>query len=78
MKTFICTLDLVLWLTCSKVKAAEDILSLTRSLKEMWLFGQLDTIGESKAEAETDKHARSVAERLRRIIEKEGAMSLAI
>ena len=36
----------------SKVRAAEDILSLTRTMKEMWLFGKLDTIGEDERDVE--------------------------
>jgi len=32
-----------------EVRAAEDILTLSRQLKELWLFGQLDTLGDSKA-----------------------------
>ncbi|KAF3480479.1 dihydrofolate reductase [Arthroderma uncinatum] len=30
------------------IRAAEDILSLTRTLKETWLFGKLDTLGEDE------------------------------
>ncbi|KAI4134628.1 MAG: hypothetical protein LQ347_001353 [Umbilicaria vellea] len=55
--------------TAALVRAAEDILSLTRSLKEAWLFGQLDTIGESKAEAKTEECAKSVVEGLGRLME---------
>ncbi|KAJ5921162.1 hypothetical protein N7466_009488 [Penicillium verhagenii] len=28
------------------IRAAEDILALTRTMKETWLFGKLDTLGE--------------------------------
>ncbi|KAJ5750920.1 hypothetical protein N7533_007948 [Penicillium manginii] len=34
------------------VRAAEDILSLTRTMKEMWLFGKLETIGENERDIE--------------------------
>ena len=37
----------------------------------MWLFGQLDTIGETAVEAKTEEHARAVAEGLKKIIERE-------
>ncbi|KAI9782318.1 MAG: hypothetical protein M1816_001931 [Peltula sp. TS41687] len=32
--------------TAALVRAAEDLLSLTRALKEAWLFGRLNTIGQ--------------------------------
>ncbi|KAA8652416.1 RNA polymerase II mediator complex head subunit MED22 [Aspergillus tanneri] len=32
------------------VRAAEDILALTRTMKETWLFGKLDTLGEDESE----------------------------
>ena len=38
----------------------------------MWLFGQLDTIGETAVEAKTEAHARAVAEGLKRVVEREG------
>lgn len=31
-----------------QIRAAEDILALTRTMKETWLFGKLDTIGEDE------------------------------
>ncbi|KAJ6110116.1 hypothetical protein N7486_002351 [Penicillium sp. IBT 16267x] len=34
------------------IRAAEDILTLTRTMKEMWLFGKLDTIGEDDRDVE--------------------------
>ena len=54
-----------------QIKAAEDVLLLTRSLKEAWLFGPLDTMRESQAEAKTEEHARAVAEGLKELLEKE-------
>ncbi|KAF7594560.1 hypothetical protein BBP40_009008 [Aspergillus hancockii] len=41
------------------VRAAEDILSLTRTMKETWLFGKLNTLGED----ETDVKRREELER---------------
>lgn len=38
-----------------QVRAAEDILSLTRSMKEAWLFGTLDTLGESSQDVERNQ-----------------------
>ena len=37
----------------------------------MWLFGQLNTTGETAVEAKTEGHARAVAEGLKRIIERD-------
>ncbi|KAJ5751995.1 hypothetical protein N7520_008912 [Penicillium odoratum] len=34
------------------IRAAEDILSLTRTMKEMWLFGKLDEVGEDDRDVE--------------------------
>lgn len=50
-----------------QVKAAEDILSLTRVLKETWLFGKLQTVGTSEAEKRKKAAALKVAEGLARI-----------
>ncbi|KAJ5888668.1 surfeit locus protein 5 subunit 22 of mediator complex-domain-containing protein [Penicillium taxi] len=34
------------------IRAAEDLLSLTRIMKETWLFGKLDTLGEDERDVE--------------------------
>ncbi|KAJ5737145.1 uncharacterized protein N7483_002270 [Penicillium malachiteum] len=34
------------------IRAAEDILALTRTMKETWLFGKLDTLGEDERDVE--------------------------
>lgn len=39
-------------LTSYQIRAAEDILSITRTLKELWLIGPLDTIGENAADVQ--------------------------
>ncbi len=39
-------------------------------MQEMWLFGQLNTLGESKVQQETDENARNVAGLLRQLTEK--------
>lgn len=44
--------------------------SLIRQLQEMWLFGQLDTVGESRVLGETDRMAKEVGELLGRLAEK--------
>ncbi|KAK3176931.1 hypothetical protein OEA41_008257 [Lepraria neglecta] len=55
------------------VRAAEDILSLTRILKESWLFGKLQTVGTSDAEKRAEEAAAKVAEGLARLQAKDGA-----
>ncbi|KAK2774002.1 hypothetical protein FQN53_003866 [Emmonsiellopsis sp. PD_33] len=34
------------------IRAAEDILSLTRTMKETWLFGKLETLGEDERDVQ--------------------------
>ncbi|KAF8542645.1 surfeit locus protein 5 subunit 22 of mediator complex-domain-containing protein [Trichophaea hybrida] len=48
----------------SMIRAAEDLVALTRSLKEAWLFGQLGR-GFEGGVTETDEDARVVGELLR-------------
>ena len=50
-----------------QVRAAEDILSLTRELKESWLFGKLQTVGTSEAEKRAEEAAAQVAAGLARL-----------
>jgi hypothetical protein len=57
---------------CAQVKAAEDFQALIRQLQEMWLFGQLDTMGESKVQQQTDENAKVVAELLRQLAARQG------
>ncbi|MCJ1362518.1 hypothetical protein MMC16_001621 [Acarospora aff. strigata] len=58
--------------TAALIRAAESLLSLTRSLKEAWLFGTLKTLGTEestrKAEGKMDEDVRGVAEGLERLI----------
>ncbi|KAJ5151199.1 uncharacterized protein N7482_010451 [Penicillium canariense] len=37
------------------IRAGEDILSLTRAMKEIWLFGKLDTLGEDEHDVKRGK-----------------------
>ncbi|OAX78473.1 hypothetical protein ACJ72_07222 [Emergomyces africanus] len=48
----------------AQIRAAEDILSLTRSMKEAWLFGKLDILGED----ERDVQRREALERDAQIV----------
>ncbi|KAF8430017.1 surfeit locus protein 5 subunit 22 of mediator complex-domain-containing protein [Tirmania nivea] len=45
------------------IRAAEDLLALTRSLKEAWLFGQLGTTGNAERPG-TDANAKEVSQAL--------------
>ena len=45
---------------------------MTRQMKEAWVFGQVDTIGPSEAEARTEEHARAVAEKLSVLLRSSG------
>jgi hypothetical protein len=47
-----------------QIKAAEDLQMLVRHLQEMWLFGPLNTVGESQIQQQTDESARVVGELL--------------
>ena len=53
-----------------QVRAAEDLLALSRTLKEAWLFGELNPLGVSEAEKQTDRDSRIVAERLKEMLDK--------
>lgn len=51
------------------IRAAEDLLALTRSLKEAWLFGQLGSeLG--MVDPATDVNAKEVGEMLRKLASK--------
>ncbi|KAL8728025.1 MAG: hypothetical protein Q9166_005696 [cf. Caloplaca sp. 2 TL-2023] len=54
--------------TAALIRAAEDILSLTRVMKEMWLFGKLQTVGTNEAEERAEESARGVVEGLRKLM----------
>ncbi|KAK5745020.1 hypothetical protein LTR17_001771 [Elasticomyces elasticus] len=51
----------------SQIVAAENAQSLIRQLQEMWLFGQLDTLGDSKVQQQNDEHAKSIAGLLKQL-----------
>lgn len=39
----------------------------------MWLFGHLNTMGESKTQQRTDENAKAVAELLQQLLERQGS-----
>lgn len=53
--------------TAALVRSAENILTLTRILKESWLFGKLQTVGGSEAERRAEGSAVAVGETLTRL-----------
>jgi hypothetical protein len=44
---------------------------LVRHLQEMWLFGPLNTVGESQVQQQTDENARVVGDLLRQLSSKQ-------
>lgn len=51
------------------VKAAEEIMTLTRSMKEIWLFGALNTIKSDDEKAQMEEKERKLAEDARAVRE---------
>jgi hypothetical protein len=47
--------------------------TLIRHLQEMWLFGPLNTVGESQVQQQTDESAKLVGELLRQLSGKQSA-----
>lgn len=60
-----------------KVRAAEDILSLTRSMKETWLFGKLDTLGEDERDVKRREQIEQDADVVKSAIEDGGFLKAA-
>ncbi|CRG90556.1 hypothetical protein PISL3812_07600 [Talaromyces islandicus] len=52
-------------------RAAEDILSLTRLMKEIWLFEKLNTVGEDEHEIKRNKELDENANAVREAVEEE-------
>jgi hypothetical protein len=46
---------------------------MTRQMKEVWLFGHLNTLGESKVQEKTEGDAKVVSEILYRLLEAQKA-----
>ena len=58
-----------------QIRAAEDFQVLIRQLQEMWLFGQLNTVGESKVQQQTDEDAKVVADLLKQLSDRQQSAS---
>jgi Surfeit locus protein 5 subunit 22 of Mediator complex len=54
--------------TAALIRAAEDLTALTRRLKELWLFGQLNTLGPSAVDGRVEAKAREVAELMENVL----------
>lgn len=57
-----------------KVRAAEDILSLTRTMKETWLFGKLDTLGEDERDVSRREALEKDAAAVQKTVEEKGLL----
>ncbi|RMY78602.1 hypothetical protein D0863_00547, partial [Hortaea werneckii] len=53
--------------TTALTRAIEEGQSFTRQLQEMWLFGQLNTIGDSRAKQRSDETAKQLSELLQQL-----------
>jgi hypothetical protein len=51
-----------------QIRTAEDILALTRELKEMWLFGALRKIGEGEEEGAMAEDSEKVLELVQKLL----------
>lgn len=58
-------------LTLPQIKSAEDLQLLIRQLQEMWLLGQLNIVGESKVQQQTDENAKVVAGLLQQLLDRQ-------
>ncbi|KAF1987961.1 hypothetical protein K402DRAFT_392242 [Aulographum hederae CBS 113979] len=54
--------------TRALIRAAEEVLTLTREMQELWLFGHLDTLGKGDAERQTEEDAKKVTEVLEKLV----------
>ncbi|EHL01412.1 putative Mediator of RNA polymerase II transcription subunit 22 [Glarea lozoyensis 74030] len=61
--------------TRALVRAAEDLLQLTREMKELWLFGPLREIGEGEGEGKMDEDSVKVGEMVEQILRKDAESS---
>lgn len=57
-----------------QIRAAEDILALTRTMKETWLFGKLDTLGEDERDVKRREDLENDALAIQKVIEGDGLL----
>ena len=60
-----------------QIRAAEDILALTRTMKELWLFGKLDTLGEDERDVKRREDLERDAVAVKNAIEQGSVLKLA-
>jgi hypothetical protein len=58
-----------------QVKAAEDLMALTRELKELWLFGQLDLRYGQDETTKADEDAQTVGKAVQDVLKTYNASS---
>ncbi|GAB7349796.1 hypothetical protein MBLNU459_g0510t1 [Dothideomycetes sp. NU459] len=54
--------------TAALIRTSEEILSLTRHMQELWLFGQLKTLEGGKLQDRVDQDAKEVASLLSQLV----------
>ncbi len=54
-----------------QVRASEDLLQLSRELKELWLFGPLRKVGEGTIDTKMDEDAAKVGALLESLLQKQ-------
>jgi len=60
-------------LTPIKIKSCEDVLSLTRQMQELWLFGQLKTLEPSdEARTRVDENAKEIGALMTQLMSMKG------
>ncbi|KAJ5824592.1 Mediator complex subunit Med22 [Penicillium robsamsonii] len=52
------------------IRAAEDLLALSRLMKELWLFGKLDTLGEDERDVQRREKLEDDVKAIQKVIQK--------
>lgn len=61
-----------------QIRAAEDLLGLTRTMKEMWLYGKLHTVGEDERDVERREKMEADILAIYKAIEESGLRKFAL
>ncbi|KAI9742650.1 MAG: hypothetical protein M1818_003791 [Claussenomyces sp. TS43310] len=62
--------------TAALIKAAEDLLKLSRELKELWLFGPLRDLGEGDSNPQMEEDAEKVEKMILRLLNQADQMAV--
>ncbi|KAI9691571.1 MAG: hypothetical protein M1822_007642 [Bathelium mastoideum] len=54
--------------TAALIRGAEDLTTLIRQMQEVWLFGELNTIGKSETQQKTEENTIAVAQLLEKLM----------